>query len=42
MDTFYTLPSDQTIVLAVIGFIGILSTGLIVSTAFRRNKAHKY
>ena len=41
MNSLYTLPSDETVILAVIGFIGILSTALIVSTAFRRNKCHK-
>ena len=33
---------SQTIVLAVIGVVGILSTGVVITTAFTRNKAHKY
>lgn len=32
----------QTITLAVIGLIGLMSTALIVTTAFVRNKAAKY
>jgi len=29
---------SQTIILAVIGFIGVLSTGVVVTTAFKRNR----
>jgi len=29
---------SQTIILAIIGFIGVLSTGVVVTTAFKRNR----
>jgi hypothetical protein len=33
-----TVYDSQTIILAVIGLIGILSTGIIVTYSFARNK----
>ena len=38
MTTLYTLPSDQTILLGVIGFIGVFSTAIILTSAFRKNR----
>lgn len=32
------VPSESTIILAVIGFIGLCSTALVVATAFKRNQ----
>ena len=32
------VPSESTIILAVIGFVGICSTALVVATAFKRNR----
>jgi len=29
---------SQTIILAVIGFVGLIATATVVSTAFRRNR----
>ena len=34
----YTLPTDQTILLGVIGFIGVFSTAIILISAFRKNR----
>ena len=33
---------NQTIILAVIGIVGLLSTATVLVTAFTRNRAHRY
>ena len=33
---------QQTIILAVIGLIGLFSTATVVATAFNRNRASRY
>lgn len=36
------VPSESTIILAVIGFVGICSTAIVVATAFKRNQTATY
>jgi len=36
------VPTESTIILAVIGFVGICSTALVVATAFNRNQAANF
>ena len=32
------VPSTQTIILAIIGMLGLFSTAIVISYSFRRNK----
>ena len=40
--TMYTIPTESTILLGVVGSVGVIASLVTVLFAFRRNRAHKY
>jgi hypothetical protein len=34
--------TETNIIIAVIGMVGLLSSGVVITTAFKRNQSHRY
>lgn len=34
--------TETNIIIAVIGMVGLLSSGVVITTAFKRNRTHRY